>query len=54
LAETIRSFPAVELEKIRRITPIQVKNFEQDRDIMIQNIITKDDNQLVEIQKEGK
>ena len=54
LAETIRSFPAVELEKVRWTNPIQVENFEQDRDIMIQNIITKDDNRLVEILKEGK
>ena len=46
-AETLRAFPAADLEKVRWIKPIRVEHFERDRDIMVQNIVTKDDNHLV-------
>ncbi len=45
-AETLGAFPAADLEKVRWITPIQVEHFERDRDILVQNIVTKQDNQL--------
>lgn len=51
VAEILGSFPAGELEKVRWITPARLETFEQHRDIMVQNIITKEDNQLVEILK---
>lgn len=46
-ADTLKAFPAADLEKVRWITPIQLRHFERDRDIMVQNIVTKADNQLV-------
>jgi predicted nucleotidyltransferase component of viral defense system len=46
-AETLKAFPAADLEKVHWINPINVEHFERDRDIMVQNIVTKEDNQLV-------
>jgi hypothetical protein len=46
LAEIIRSFPAIELEKVRWTSSIRLEDFERDRAVMIQDIIGKDDNQL--------
>lgn len=48
VSETLGAFPAADLDKVRWITPIQVEHFEKDRDIMVQNIITKEGNQLFE------
>ncbi len=53
-AETIHSFPALELEKVRWTTPIQVEDFERDRDIMVRDIITKETNRLFKIRNAGR
>lgn len=45
-AESMESFHAGELEKVRWINPIQIEQFERDREIIVQNIITKEDNQI--------
>lgn len=45
-AESLASFHADELEKVRWISPIRIEKFERDREIIVQNIITKEDNQI--------
>ncbi len=45
-AETLAAFPADELKSVRWLVPIQLDQFNRDRDIMVQNIIKKEANQL--------
>ena len=45
-AEILRSFPAGELENVRWIIPFKIEHFERDSEIMVQDIITREDNSL--------
>jgi predicted nucleotidyltransferase component of viral defense system len=46
VVENLRDFPSQELDQIAWITPINIETFENDRKIIIQNIITKSENEL--------
>jgi len=46
IAGILGQFPAHELNNVSWITPIRVEDFERDREIIIRNIITKEQNQL--------
>jgi hypothetical protein len=46
-AEILRDFPASRLEGVAWITPVQYEQFEADRDVIIDDIIAKSQNQLV-------
>jgi len=45
--EILHRFPAQELSRVSWIMPVRVEDFERDRDIITNDIITKADNQLV-------
>lgn len=46
IVENLRSFSAQELYQINWVNPIDIETFENDRQIIIKNIITKNENEL--------